>query len=265
MSNVTALGIGDLLITCALIKNKLLSVPVIINENYFLNNSIYTNPKNAFDFRLKMIGEIIKYNNLPKDSFLVKKVGNRWLDQHLELIKKLRYFSLNLNFSTNEIKEPYIIFHTKCRFLGSLKNQTDENINKLKNFYKEFRTKYKVIILGERRMVETDESNYHGIKTIYNELLLLKRNNNVIDLSKEEIYNNLNYDDFLKDVSMIHHASYNIHFGLGGQFVSSLVFGDSIINYIPRELQEMINITGNNLFNNIDNYINFINNSCSAI
>jgi len=265
MSNVTALGIGDLLITCNLIKNKLLSVPVIINVNYFLSNSTYPNPKNAFDFRLKLLRKIIEYNNLPKNSFILKKVNHLALDGHLALIKKLNSFSLNLNFDIKEINEPYIIFHTKCRFLHELKDDTNINIIKLMNFYKNFISKYKIIILGEKKMVNTKEANYQGIKTIYDELLLLKNNNDVIDLTKNSIYNNLDYDNYLKDISIIHHANYNIHFGLGGQFVSSLTFGNNIINYIPDKLTDMINIRSDTIFNNIDNYMKFINNSCSAI
>ena len=266
MSNVTALGIGDLLITCNLIKNKLLSVPVIINENYFLNNSTFPNPKNAIDFRLKLIGEIIKYNNLQKDSFFVKKVINYRLDQHLDLMKKLSSFSLNLNFNTKEINEPYIIFHTKCRFLHELISDTNINIIKLREFYKNFKSKYKIIILGEQNMINTKEANFHGIKTIYDELLLLKNNNDIIDLTRNVIYNDLDYDNYLKDVSIIHHANYNIHFGLGGQFVSSLTFGNiHTINFIPDILTNMVNIRSDTFFNNIDNYMKFINNSCSAI
>ena len=64
-------------------------------------------------------------------------------------------------------------------------------------------------------MVNTKEANYHGIKTIYDELLLLKNNNDIIDLTRNVIYNDLDYDNYLKDVSIIHHANYNIHFGLG--------------------------------------------------
>jgi hypothetical protein len=265
MPNATALGIGDILITCALIKHNLLSIPVIINENYFLTKATYPNPKNAIDFRVKLINEIIKYNDMSKDSFIIKRMNNLYLDQHLALLKTFSSFSLNLNFNKKEINEPYIIFHTKCRFLGSLREQTDNNIIILKKFYKEFQSKYKLIILGERKMVETPETIFHGIKTIYNELLLLKENNDVIDLSTESIYNNLNYDNYLKDISIIHHANYNIHFGINGQFASSLAFSNNVITFIPDELVKLTNFTSDTFFNNIDNYMNFINNSCSAI
>ena len=62
--------------------------------------------------------------------------------------------------------------------------------------------------------------------------------NNVIDLTYENIYNNLNYEMYKNDIKIIKKAKYNICFGIGGQFCSSLVFGKSTILYCMNNIDK---------------------------
>jgi hypothetical protein len=98
-------------------------------------------------------------------------------------------------------------------------------------FCKKFKTNYKIIILGERYMPRNFETDVHQITTIYNELLELKSNNNILDLSVDNIYDNLNFENYCKDISIIHNAKTNILVGHGGQWVNSIIFGKGMIEF----------------------------------
>lgn len=76
----------------------------------------------------------------------------------------------------------YIIFHTKVRMeMSSITNFIKNDLPLLIIFLKNFKTSKNIIIIGERNL----EVKIHNIISIYDELLLLKNNNNVIDLSQD--------------------------------------------------------------------------------
>ena len=56
----------------------------------------------------------------------------------------------------------------------------------------------------------------------------MSKNNSITDLTKKEIYNQLNYESYKNDLFLIKNAIYNIHIGYGGQLCSSLTFGKTI-------------------------------------
>jgi hypothetical protein len=153
-------------------------------------------------------------------------------------LKSINDFSvLNKSFDLNNlINDEYIIFHTKCRFT------TEFNYEKLKHnmraFCENFKTKYKIIILGERQMPSNLEANVHKITTIYEELTELNKNNDVLDLSVDNIYDNLDFENFCKDISIIHNAKTNILVGHGGQVCISILFGKNTIAYFTEHLSD---------------------------
>jgi hypothetical protein len=98
------------------------------------------------------------------------------------------------------------------------------------------------------------ETNYHKISTIYNELLKLKTNNNVLDLSIDNIYDNLDFDNYCKDISLIYNAKTNILCGHGGQYCNSIMFGNGMIVYTTTQLCGNFNL---NLFEQNNNYVFF--------
>jgi len=93
--------------------------------------------------------------------------------------------------------------------------------------------------MGEQIFPTTEEVLWHGITTIYDELLELKNNNDVLDVSIKNIYNNLDYDNYKNDVNLIKNAKTNILVGCGGQFCTCLLFGKGLINYKTTELIDM--------------------------
>ena len=118
--------------------------------------------------------------------------------------------------------------------------------------------------MGERIYPDTEEGAALGITTVYNELLELKEHNDIHDLSIENIYSNLDYEQFKKDYQIIKNAKYNICFGIGGQFCTSVILGKSTIVYC--KVVDWLNTASFNKtnyhFTNLNDFIQFIKDTC---
>jgi hypothetical protein len=262
-----AMGIGDILLHLVCIKNKLLSIPFYINLSYFTQPYYNMEPINQLEFRIKLIKDVIRYNEIPEEMVVFIFSINSYINESMPYNLIENY---NLKFDINEtidIKDAigyneYIIFHTKCR------HTINENYLFFKEKYKQFcgthKSKYKIIIMGERIFPHTEEVDIHGITTIYSELLELKKHNDIIDNSIEIIYSNLNYDNYKNDINLIKNAKYNICFGLGGQLCTSVVFGKSTIVYCGfNQILNTINFKKNNFyFDNTDDFFKLIKEKC---
>lgn len=262
-----AMGIGDLLWNILHLQNKVWTSPVYINVFYFGFENYYPNPENALLFRLDLLNDI-----LSKHRFLTKKNVVFYLNKDLNeqyntqfLYNKLVSFKINSSLSFPKyLDEDYVIFHTKLRLTSNHKS-TDYNLIKtqVKDLCSNLKCKYKIIILGEKIMPLTAESSKIGITTIYNELLsLLDNNSKVIDLSEDNIYNNLDYNKFKRDIGIIKNAKHNIHFGLGGQFTFSLIFSDNVVHYFDqlhsnRDIQKLALNKNLKNYNGFDDFTKF--------
>lgn len=231
-------GIGDILFASCLLKQGLIKSPLYINLNIYKNN-IYelNNVNNLFDFKLKLLTNIFNTEDIIffNDTNVIY---SNWQHQFANLKETNtlhKYFNL-----TNLYNKDYIVFHTKCRFTSYFDYTLLKN--NLSIFLKSFKTNYQIIILGERIMPTNFETNIHKITTIYNELLELKNNNDILDLSIDNIYDNLNYDNYCKDLSIIYNAKTNIIVGHGGQLCNSLLFGQNTILYVLPELLSNLNV-----------------------
>ena len=125
--------------------------------------------------------------------------------------------------------------------------------------------------MGERIFPNTIEVDIHGITTVYNELMELKNNNDIIDISIENIYSNLDYNNYKNDIKLIKNAKYNICFGLGGQLCTSVLFGKSTIVYCKSTIiyctvNSCLNTSNfkknNYFFDNIQDFFNLIKEKC---
>jgi hypothetical protein len=257
-----ATGIGDILFRILAIKNGLITKPFHINLNYFTTPYYGMEPINQLEFRIKLILDIINCNNnIPNEMIKFVFSSNLGLNQDLpyELIEN---YNLKFIDDTTENTEDYIIFHTKCR------HTRDENYSFLKENIKQFcknnKSKYKIIILGERIFPCTEEVVIHGITTVYEEIMELKNNNDVIDKSIENIYSNMDYNSYKNDIKLIQNAKYNICFGLGGQLCTSAIFGKSTIVYC--KVNDLLNTDNfkktNFYFTNIKDFFDSIKEKC---
>ena len=257
-----ATGIGDILMRLLCIKNNLINKNFHINLNYFIKPYYCMDPINMFEFRIQLILDILKYNNIPREVFIFTFSNNYGLNQKLPYERIQDYNLIFGDTNENIEKDEYIIFHTKCRHSRS------ENYSLLKENTKQFcssnKSKYKIIILGERIFPHTEEVDAHGITTVYNELLQLKNNNDIIDKSIENIYSNLDYNNYKNDIKLIQNAKYNVCFGLGGQLCTSVIFGKSTIVYCKiNDWLNTDNFKKNNFyFTNITDFFNLIKEKC---
>ena len=227
-------GIGDILLLFLLINNKLISSPLYFNLSIVIDNiGKLNNTTCAFEFKLQLLNKICAHDKIifyyDKSTF---DYTNKWQSK----LSNITNFSLMHNYFdlVNPFEQEYIIFHTKCRFTNNFNySYLKEH---MKKFCKNFKTNYTIIILGERCMPNNFETHVHKTTTIYDELLELKSNNNVIDLSIDNIYDNLNFENYCKDMSIIHHAKTNILVGHGGQYCNSIIFGKGLIVFTQPNL-----------------------------
>ena len=125
-----ATGIGDILFRLLAINNKLITTPFYINLNYFTKPYYNMDPINQLEFRLKLILDVLKYNNI--DIQIIKFV----FSDNYDISQELPYHlidNFNLKFENQYVNsEEYIIFHTKCR------HSSQENYKILKENIKLF-------------------------------------------------------------------------------------------------------------------------------
>jgi len=264
-----ATGIGDILMYLLCLKYKYITIPYHFNLHLFTSPYYMSEPINQLEFRIKLILDIIKYNNLNEKDiiFIYNPIYKLKLNIPYNNIKNfLLDFKDSNNINLTDKKKEYIIFHTKLR-QNINTTEIDKLKNKIKEFCKEFKSKYMIYIMGEKTFPITEESKQIGITTIYDELTELKNNNSVNYLCIDNIYNNLNYDNYKKDIELIKNAKYNICFGQGGQLCTSLVFSHSTIFYYPSNTGNIFN--ENNLKQNnhfyysvIEDMFKIINQKC---
>lgn len=223
-------GIGDILIYALQIKNNITKKIFFVNINIFLLNPYkYSDVINIFEFKIKLLNKLKLHDNIlfMNDSNVLYSNQQNYNNQikHFNVLNK--YFV----FTHIPVNNEYIIFHTKCRFYPGMKYEILKN--KLKSFFETFETRFVIVILGEKNIGDHYPSSF-GITTIYEELKILQKKNNVIDLSQETILDKLDFYSFEKDLSIINNAKMNICFGNGGHLVSSLIFGKITLAYTSK-------------------------------
>jgi hypothetical protein len=226
-----AMGIGDILFAFILHNNNLIKTNLYFNIKYFRESSFYyINQLNALEFRLKLIKKIITDNIFDTNIYKFLLSDNTIYTQPTQYLQFIKTFKLNLNTSHIHLSEnilsylndnKYIIFHTKCRFVKSTNYEYIKDI--VKQFAKSLVSQYKILILGEKNPPNTDESKMHNMQTVYNELIYLKENNDILDLTNDN-FDILDFDQYITDVKLIQNAEYNISFGLGGSLSTSIAF-----------------------------------------
>jgi len=243
------IGLGDLLILKLLQEYKIIDKIYI---NIYLISKYHNNPLNAFEFKLQLLNELKCDYGVTYNTNLSQTIPD--LNTMYHYIKDYK-----IDIPKSIVDTKYIVFHTKCRFDSFFDYQNFKTC--IGNFYKNFKTKFKCIILGERTFPDTWEGNIHKITTIYDELLQLKNNNIVIDMSTDSIYDNLDYNKYLYDRNLIQNANYNILCGNGGQFVISLCYSQQNIIYTKNSIinQSIIFDNRTNIFFNIDDFICHLN------
>jgi hypothetical protein len=160
----------------------------------------------------------------------------------------------------------YIIFHTKMRHDGLMDKFTNEILSGLNIFFTNFKTSKKIIILGERNIGQNFETKLQKTISLYNNLLLLKENNDVIDLTNDILTcGNPDFNKFLLEIEIINKSSCNITFGIGGPFNICKAFSKNNVSFIPfyhlspyKTILDEFNAIDNTIVQNIEDLNNRI-------
>jgi hypothetical protein len=257
-----ALGLGDILFRLLHIQEGLCEPVFYINIHVYKTTEFYPNPYDQLKFRIELLKDILsnhKTLSMKNVEFVDKSTMYVHQDFRYDELKTLR-LTLLKSFWDNipkkiDTSEEYIVFHTKLRLLSFCNYK--EIKEKISNLCAGFKSKYKLVILGEQTFPQTLEVNIHGITTIYDQLLKLKDNNNVCDLSEKDIYSNIKYESYKKDLEIIKNAKYNVCIGVGGHFCSSLIFGNTLGCPIIDSMK-FFNIDGNKMMCSIEELFDFL-------
>ena len=124
----------------------------------------------------------------------------------------------------------YMVIHTKLRPHA---DQSTSSIlamkTQLKAFFLRFKPKHRIVILGEKTMPSF--SDIPTITTIYDECMALRKNNDIIDLTREGLFSAPDMAGLEEDMGIIRNAELNVGVGHGGQFCINLLFSPRSIYY----------------------------------
>lgn len=247
-------GTGDILIFRSHFPNK----TIIINIKQVLDYKPY--PQNLENIKFIIDFLNILFGRLKFTLFYSKKINITLIQCNIFQIPNFRSLFVNDNLL---IDKPYIIFHTKLRLRLQDKHIVDIIKTRLRNFFTNFKSKYKIVLLGEK-CLENNKATVAipHMTTIYDECLCLYNNNSVIDLTHKVLYNTPSINNFTKDVNIIANAMCNIGCGHGGQWCINVFFSTYSIYFGPPELYPATTPEQNmNIITNIDNFINIITNN----
>ena len=229
--NITPhLGIGDLLI----IKMKQISHNLTIDCININRNLILKYCEN-YELKINFITQFITllFNNTK--ICINDKQNDNYIFNNYTITNSYLYNYINHNLINckNEYSD-YIIFHTKMRHDRLMDKFNNELLSSLTNFLKNFKTSKTIIILGERTIGENLETKIHKTVSLYNILLLLKNNNNVVDLTNDILTcGNPDFNQFLLEIEIINKSLCNITFGIGGPLNICMAFSENNISFIP--------------------------------
>jgi len=237
---VPKLGLGDLFtLKRFCLVNNLRYKKIIINTNairYYKNTN---NPDNYIEFISRFIKKLfqseIEINNTLDRNLLEDPVSKHNIISKDILLNKHYNFDNSFNNIDHGLnKDNYIIFHTKVR------NDDSKNFSNTKklltDFFNNFKSELTIVVVGERSISQNIESIVNDFHCIYHELMLMKKNNFVIDLTQHILNDgNINYELFEKDLNYISNANTNIIFGIGGALSLSVSFCEKNIIYMEKE------------------------------
>jgi hypothetical protein len=242
------LGIGDILLTKMVFDTnnieKEFNIYKPIIDKYREGSEEYLN------FVIKLVqtlfgedsGKVI-YHQEPLFNNTSYKIGDVNLSGYLNLKRAL--------------EEPYIVFHTKARFDYQ---RTAEYFRKnelptIKQFLKDFKARKKIVILGEREISPNYSTSINNQYTIYEELLLLKDNNEVLDLTAKTLNNSPDWETFERDMSYINYADLNIGVGYGGNMVSCFAFSRKNCFFLSKVQHSLLKYFDTYTYTTLESYL----------
>jgi hypothetical protein len=224
------LGIGDII----LVKMKSLHHDLTIKK-ININTQLIKNHSSDYKRKIIFIKNFVSLLFPSADVEANKKTPDFI---HFKRTYSLKHFYLypcltKLSFPSIPYND-YICFHTKFRHDQLIDKTYSKVIPDLIDFCMTFKTTKTIILTGEKRIAVNCETTQHKTRSLYNELLCLNKNNNVIDLTCDELTEgNPNFDAFINDIELINKSCCNITFGIGGNFCLCSAFSNNHLAMIP--------------------------------
>ena len=113
-----ATGIGDILFRILCIKYDLIKSVFNVNLIYFTDLYYSSDPVIQLEFRLALISDLLKYNDISSDKIRFIFSTNTLTDSTFPW-PSINKFSLRIRDIHIISNDTYIIFHTKCRHTNS--------------------------------------------------------------------------------------------------------------------------------------------------
>lgn len=217
-------GLGDILFFALMQREKLIST-LNFNVLYFSDNRYFQYPDEELKLRIELLKDLGTSVNYMESNDRSMRVS------YIEHVKHIKNFKLPIDRPLrDEGFGQYIVFHTKLRPAWEIVKRIDVIKNMFRSLCESYKSKYRIVILGERNLKKDLEVDMLSITTIYDELMLLKNNNDVIDLTDDIIIPD--YERLKKSIDVIRGAVCNICFGHGGAFCLSITYSKLCIAYI---------------------------------
>lgn len=249
-------GLGDMLFHALMQREGLIGI-INFNTVYFSDNRYFQYHDEELRLRIDLLRELGVNVNYMKNHDVRYRVCLT------DKVKHVNNFKLHLPLKDNTLGE-YIVFHTKLRPAWEILHRAHDIKKMFLSLCREYKSKYKIVVLGERNLKKDLEVDMLHMTTIYDELLLLRENNEVIDLTQDYIIPN--YDNLIDNISLIANAKCNICFGHGGAFCLSISFSKLCHAYIDKiDYSHFFNndaLKNNNVFlhNDFTTFTNVISN-----
>ena len=270
--NITPhLGIGDLLIIKMIqISHKMDISNININHDLIVDNC------ENYDQKIYTITKFVELlfpnttYDINNNTINFYNIINTYKIKHTYIyddIDTRKFINIKNEYSD------YIIFHTKMRHDRLMDKFNNEMLMQLNDFLSRFVSTKKILILGERNIGQNHETINHKTKSLYNNLLVLKNNNHVIDLTHDELTcGNPDFDKCLSDIQLINKSLCNITFGIGGPFSICKAFSRNNISFIPfyeltpcKDIIDSMNIIDNTIVSNVHELENRVNDKFGSI
>lgn len=221
-----ALGIGDILLLKMICDQYEVTNDIVLNINII---NVYRDSSQSYLQFLKwLVEQLFTNNNIIYLNDPQIRITNVPTDK-INTPSLSKYFNVAPFFDFK-----YIVFHTRCRMDTDTDNYFNIYKPRFKEFLSTFKSKYKIIILGERIISLNQEAMIHNIDCIYNELIVLKNNNDLIDMTESELCNIPNNEIFARDTRIIHNAESNLGLGFGGNFVIATALSKSFDFFVGK-------------------------------
>ena len=248
-------GLGDILLMYIRQKNNKTGL-IYFNLLYFDKSKCdyFDNPFSCLEFRINLINTLnmnIRYvltSDFKNQKAILRNMSDiediKLFDEFSDIIKNPKY-----NYE-------YLVIHTKIRLVNKKNYECIKN--NILDLFKNIKFKYPVIILGERVYTDSKYVNLLDVQTIYEECMCLEKNNIILDLTRDNITIDYNYDSFLQDINIIHNAFCNINIGIGGHFCICLALSNHHIAYIDEDFSGYFNkksLVNNNLLYDYSGFV----------